>query len=58
MGWISLDDIDQDNIKYVPVVTDPVVGIPLSEPPTENVVNAKAGGEDLWPFYNYIFSPQ
>ena len=46
MGWISLDDIDQDNIKYVPVVTDPVVGIPLSEPPTENVVNAKAGGED------------
>ena len=35
--WMSLDDINYDNIEDVPAVNDPEVRTPLFDPTTENV---------------------
>ena len=40
MEWMSLDDIEYDNIEDVPVVKDAEVGTPLFDPATENVNDA------------------
>ena len=37
MGWMSLDDIEYDNIEDVPVVKNPEVGTPLFDPTMENM---------------------
>ena len=36
MEWMSLDDIEYDNIEDVHVVKDPKVGTPLFDPTTKN----------------------
>ena len=37
MEWMSLDDIEYDNIEDVPVVKNPEVGTPLFDPTMENM---------------------
>ena len=40
MEWMSLDNIEYDNIKDVPVLKDAEVGTPLFDPTKENVDDA------------------
>ena len=40
MEWMSLDNIEYDNIKDVPVLKDAEVGTPLFGPTKENVDDA------------------
>ena len=40
MEWVSLYDIEYNNIEDIPVVKDPELGTSLFEPITENVDDA------------------
>ena len=42
----SLDDIEYDNVKEVPVVKNPVVGTPLFDLTTEKVVDTRDSEDD------------
>ena len=42
----SLDEIEYDNVKEVPVVKNPVVGTPLFDLTTEKVVDTRDSEDD------------
>ena len=46
MEWMSLDDIEYDDLEGIPVVNDPANGTPLFNPSTENLDHSGDSEED------------